>query len=198
MPVQSSINLKITGENRSAMALPIVLALFATLSVGIFSIWVMTNQERGAGKNFIVNAKAALMADAIHVFLTAQAYSSPWNDRFFKEKQKFPVAGAMAGTWADKLQQSVTGLCESDPWLAKNLDYRGEISSTVQDNQKIIIISVIIENRSTGDLICRHKYYEVYKRDLVDTIGEGVALFVDESESEGAASEDLPPELLAK
>lgn len=177
------------------MALPVVIVLFSTLSVGIFSLWVITNQERGSSKNFVVNTKAALLADAIHVFLTAQAYSSPWSDRFFKEKQTFPVTGASAGAWASALQASIARMYKSDPWLAENIDYRGDISSVERDDQKIIIISVIIENRRTGDPICRHRYYEVYKRDLIDTIGEGVSLFVDETESNSVPSEDLPPEL---
>lgn len=195
MQEQSDINSSHNRRSRCGMALPVVLVLFSTLSIGIFSLWIITNQERGSSKNFVVNTKAALMADAIHVFLTAQAYSAPWSERFFKEKQTFPATGAGAGTWAGNLQASIAEMYKSDPWLAANLDYRGDISSTVQDDQKIIIISVIIENRRTGDMICRHKYYEVYKRDLIDTIGEGVSLFVDETESSGTASEDLPPEL---
>ncbi len=195
MPERSDIEKNLTKDGRRAMALPVVLTLFATLSIGIFSLWVVTNQERGASRNFIVNAKAALLADAIHVFLTAQAYSLPWQERFFKEKQKFPVANPAPGSWAYKLKDSVAKMFESDRWLRQNFDYRGEISSTVQDNQKIIIISVIIESRITGDLICHHKYFEVYKRDLIDTIGEGVALFVDETENGANSSEELPPEL---
>jgi len=195
MPEQSGIDKNNNWGQRFGMALPIVLTLFATLSIGIFSLWVVTNQERGASKNFIVNAKAALLADAIHVFLTAQAYSSPWQERFFKGKQKFPVPNPEPGTWAYRLKDSIAKMFEADRWLRQNFDYRGEISSTVQENQKIIIISVIIESRITGDLICHHKYYEVYKRDLIDTIGEGVALFVDETEAGGNSSEELPPEL---
>lgn len=177
------------------MALPVVLALFATLSIGIFSLWIVTDQERGASKNFIVNAKAALLADAIHVFLTAQAYASPWSERFFRDKQKFPVAKPEAGSWAANLQNTVAVMQKRDPWLRQNLEYRGDISSTMLDNQKIIIINVIVEDRRTGDLICNHKYYEVYKRDLLDTIGEGVALFVDETENGAVPDADLPPEL---
>ncbi|GEM_PF-4864374 len=191
----SDIKSGLNRTNKRGMALPVVLVLFSTLSIGIFSLWIITNQERGSSKNFVVNTKAALLADAIHVFLTAQAYSAPWSERFFKEKQRFPISSAGTGTWAGKLQASIAEMYKSDPWLAANLDYRGDISSTVKDDQKIIIISVIIENRRTGDMICRHKYYEVYKRDLIDTIGEGVSLFVDETESSDSPSEDLPPEL---
>lgn len=198
MPAQLDTS-KITGNNnRRAMALPVVITLFATLSIGIFSLWIVTNQERGASKNFTDNAKAALFADAIHVFLTAEAYASPWSDRFFKEKQKFPVAKPLNGSWADQLQKSVGKMLKNDPWLRKNLDYRGEISSIVQDDQKIIIISVVVENKRTGDLICHHKYYEVYKRDLIDTIGEGVGLLVDATETGAGSSEELPPGLALK
>lgn len=195
MPVLLLTDNRRQSNTRSGFALPVVIALFATLSLGIFSLWVITNQERGAGKNFIENTKGALLADAIHVFLTAQAYTTSWDDRFFKEKQSFPMVNAPAGSWADKLQASVARMHKSDPWLAQNLDYRGDISSQTHEDKKIIIISVIVENRRTGELICRHKYYEVYKRDLIDTIGEGVSLFVDETESAQNNSEELPPEL---
>ncbi len=198
MPELSNIDMKREHTRRRAFAMPVVIALFATLSVGIFSLWFITRQERGASQNFIVDTKAALLADAIHVFLTAQAYTVSWNERFFKDRQTFPVAAAAAGSWADQLQSSVARMYKSDPWLAENFDYRGEISSAEKDNQKIIIISVIIENRKTGESVCRHKYYEVYKRDLIDTVGEGVGLFVDETESGGNGSELLPPELNLK
>ncbi len=191
-------NIRTDYKVRRGFAVPVVIALFATLSVGIFSLWFITRQERGASQNFIVDTKAVLLADAIHVFLTAQAYTLSWNERFFKDRQTFPVAGATVGSWADQLQSSMAKVYKSDPWLAENFDYRGDISSTEKDNQKIIIISVIIENRKTGETVCRHKYYEVYKRDLIDTVGEGVGLFVDETESGNNSSSALPPELSLK
>jgi hypothetical protein len=166
---------------RRGMALALVIGMAAVLFIGLSALSFTTREETGQASKFIFNVKAECLSEAIHTFLLAESYSYSWDDRFYKNRQIFSSEpGSVFTAPVELMKKSMAALMAKDPLLAQNIGYDGYIESETIDGMRVIIICVNITLKVSmlkNEVILTHTYYDLYKRNLLDSLGETVSFF---------------------
>lgn len=179
-----------TVSGRRGFALGLTFAVAVVLFIFMFSLFTITGEERGQAARYINKIRCEHAAESVHAFLLSKAFASSWDNRFFKEVKLFSSSSGNEG-WQKELNESMK---ES---VGNDIGYEGSISSQTEGNLKIIIIKVLVSSRELmkNNLLCSFRYYDLYKRNLLDSLGEPVSIFYDlteESQKAGGA-EPIPP-----
>lgn len=163
------------------MALAVVIGMAAVLFIGLASLMFTTREESGQASKFIFRIKAECLSEAIHTFLLSESFSYSWDDRFYKTRQLFSSDDGAQGTASIELmKKSMQRLIAKDPVLAGGVGYDGYIDSETVNGARVIIICVNITFKLSmikSEVILTHTYYDLYKRNLLDSLGETVSFF---------------------
>lgn len=172
---------RINAGARRGMALALVIGMAAVLFIGLTALSFTAREETGQASKFIFNVKAECLSEAIHTFLLAESYSYSWDDRFYKNRQIFSSEpGLVCTSPVELMKKSMAALMAKDPLLAQNIGYDGYIESETVDGVRVIVICVNITLRVSmlkNEVILTHTYYDLYKRNLLDSLGETVSFF---------------------
>lgn len=184
-------------HSRRGMALALVIGMAAVLFIGLASLSFTAREETGQASKYIFNIKAECISEAIHTFLLAESYSYSWDDRFYKNRQIFSSeAGSVCTAPVELMKKSMAALMAKDPALAQNIGYDGYIESETINGMRVIIICVNITLKVSmlkNEVILTHTYYDIYKRNLLDSLGETVSFF---SSAAGSQSKKLSAKIL--
>ncbi|HPG57629.1 MAG TPA: hypothetical protein PKW98_07410, partial [Candidatus Wallbacteria bacterium] len=167
------------------MALALVIGMAAVLFIGLASLTFITREETGQASKFIFNIKAECLSEAIHTFLLSESFAYSWDARFYKDRQIFSSeAGGVCAYPVELMKKSIKRIIENDPVLKNTVGFDGYIESETIEGMRVIIICVNITLKVSmlkNDVICTHTYYDLYKRDLLDSLGETITFFYSES-----------------
>lgn len=183
MPIQRckrTFKLSVCGGRRG-MALALVIGMAAVLFIGLASLTFTTREESGQASKFIFKIKAECLSEAVHTFLLSESFSYSWDDRFYKTRQIFSSESGSAGTYpVELMKKSIGRLIADDPVLADSVGYDGYIESETINGMRVIIICVNVTLKLSmlkNEVILTHTYYDLYKRNLLDSLGETVSFF---------------------
>ncbi len=184
-------------HSRRGMALALVIGMAVVLFIGLTSLSFTTREESGQASKFIFNIKAECLSEAIHTFLLAESYSYSWDDRFYKDRQIFSSEqGSICTAPVELMKKSLGALMVKDPALAENIGYDGYIESETINGMRVIIICVNITLKVSmlkNEVILTHTYYDLYKRNLLDSLGETVSFF---SSATGSQAKKISAKIL--
>lgn len=182
MPIQlCKRTFKISSGDRRGMALALVIGMAAVLFIGLASLTFTTREESGQASKFIFKIKAECLSEAVHTFLLSESFSYSWDDRFYKTRQIFSSEAGSTSTYpVELMKKSIGRLIADDPVLAGSVGYDGYIESETINGMRVIIICVNVTLKLSmlkNEVILTHTYYDLYKRNLLDSLGETVSFF---------------------
>jgi hypothetical protein len=187
---------KFSGGRRG-MALALVIGMAAVLFIGLASLTYTTREESGQASKFIFKIKAECLSEAVHTFLLSESFSYSWDARFYKTRQIFSSEAGSACTYpVELMKKSIGRLIANDPVLADSVGYDGYIESETINGMRVIIICVNVTLKLSmlkNEVILTHTYYDLYKRNLLDSLGETVSFFYS---SGGAQTQKISDKVL--
>jgi len=176
-------------SRRRGFAFGLVISLAVLLFIFMASLFTITGEERGQAAKYVNKIRCDHVAESVHTFLLARAFASSWDARFFRDVKFFASSSAVE-QWQSELNESMKDAIGFD------ISYEGSISSAVEGNLKIIVIKVLVSSRELmkNNLLCSFRYYDLYKRNLLDSLGEPVSIFYDltEENQRPGGSEPIP------
>ncbi|MEZ7892528.1 MAG: hypothetical protein QMC67_12345 [Candidatus Wallbacteria bacterium] len=162
-------------NSQKAMALPLVMGVIFVLFISITAVFYMTREETGQITRTINKNNTENLAEALHAFFTAKTYSKPWADRFFKQPQVFGT-GIENNDWQKELNESIKKGFEKNTFKIETFfNYHGKIF-TVNDNKNKIFAVYVLITGFDGKPIGSYRYYDLYKRNILDTFKEQPSL----------------------
>ena len=171
--------------NERGFALPIVVFFALILFIFLSSIWFITSQETDHTVKYVYKIKAEGISEAIHTYLLSQCYSYSWDKRFYAKEIKFDMKSKTGVKDIDQMLESINLIVTGDMIINGKVTYNGSISSAMpKDGMRVIVIKIRILYDNIlmpldKRLICLHEYYDLYKRDLLDSLGEKIGIFYD-------------------
>ena len=166
---------------RRGMALALVIGMAVVLFIGLASLTFTTREESGQASKFIFKIKAECLSEAVHTFLLSESFSYSWDDRFYKTRQIFSSESGSTSTYpVELMKKSIGRLIAGDPVLADSVGYDGYIESETINGMRVIVICVNVTLKLSmlkNEVILTHTYYDLYKRNLLDSLGETVSFF---------------------
>lgn len=182
-----------------AFALPMIIFFALLIFMFVSSLWFITSQESDQSMKYVLKIKGEGISEAIHTFLLSECYSYSWDNRFYSSEIEFSPSGPGSVEPVKRMVESTNQMIKNDKIINGLITYNGKIKSyySPADGLRIIWISVYVE-RPTGlksEIICAHDYFDLYKRDLLDSLGETIGIFYDQEKKD--KNETIPPEVAA-
>ncbi|HBC73513.1 MAG: hypothetical protein A2008_14120 [Candidatus Wallbacteria bacterium GWC2_49_35] len=182
---------------RRGMALALVIGMAVVLFIGLASLTFTTREESGQASKFIFKIKAECLSEAVHTFLLSESFSYSWDARFYKTRQIFSSEAGSTSTYpVELMKKSIGRLVAGDPVLADSVGYDGYIESETINGMRVIVICVNVTLKLSmlkNEVILTHTYYDLYKRNLLDSLGETVSFFYNSS---GAQTQKISDKVL--
>ncbi|HNY12629.1 MAG TPA: hypothetical protein PKK26_13650 [Candidatus Wallbacteria bacterium] len=146
---------------------------------------MITSQEIDDTKKYIFKIKGEGISEAIHTYLLTQCYSYSWDNRFYKDEINFDMKKKTGVKDVDAMLVSINKIITDDKIINGSITYSGSICSKMpKEGMRVVKIKVRILYDSPllpmdKRKICIHDYYDLYKRDLLDSLGEKIGIFYD-------------------
>ena len=183
-----------------AFALPMILFFALLIFIFISSLWFITSQESDQSMKYVLKIKGEGISEAIHTFLLSECYSYSWDNRFYSSEVEFSMSNPSGVEPVKRMVESTNRMIKNDKIMNGLVTYSGKIKSyfSSADGLRIIWISVYVERPAglKSEIVCAHDYFDLYKRDLLDSLGETIGIFYDQ-EKKDKNDTGIPPEVAA-
>ncbi|HNY13860.1 MAG TPA: hypothetical protein PKK26_19930 [Candidatus Wallbacteria bacterium] len=148
---------------------------------------------------YVLKIKGEGISEAIHTFLMSECYSCSWDNRFYSSEVAFSETNPSTKDAVKKMVAATNKMIDEDRFIKGLLTYNGWINSIYSTADGLRIIQIKVKIETTGlvsKTICEHDYYDLYKRDLLDSLGETIGIFYDQ-ENKDKNEHGVPPEVSA-
>lgn len=183
--------LETARRRRRGFAFALVLVFSVTIFLALAVLYYLTREENYQASRSINTLRASHLAESVHLFLLAQAFGSSWERRFFKEECQFGSEIPPAKEWQKLLDASIrAGFFQS---ANPDIDYEGRIVPIDLDKNHVIEIEVNVYRRGkfSREMLLRQFFFDRYKRNVLDALGDTGSLFRDETMARGKTKAEL-------
>jgi|GEM_PF-7073115 len=169
------------------IVLPLVLSVSLLIFLSFSTIFYLLGEETGGITKSIIKYKAAAVSNSAYNFLLAKAFAESWESRFYQKPICF--SDEINNTeWQKELNSSMSATLQNDKNFSSNFSYSGKIFTFPSKDEKIIAIYILVNDKKNGRNIISCRYYNYYRRNLIDALREPPAFVTTDMTDESGKS----------